>query len=173
MIYDISPPISSDLQVWPGDTPPTREVLLDMARGDNLTLSTLHATVHLGSHIDAPSHYGANAPTVESWNVERLLGPCQVMRVSPERGSHMMPTILNQPVRAERLLFATQTFPDPSKFNEDFAAFAPGLIEVLAEQGVTVVGNRVVCIGGQNSHHPLFQQFDGTAVRLIAKSPRH
>ena len=64
MIYDISPPISERLAVWPGDTPPRREVLCDMRRGDNITLSTLRATVHLGSHADAPSHYGQDAPAI-------------------------------------------------------------------------------------------------------------
>ena len=47
MIYDITPVISERLQVWPGDTPVSRRVLLDMKRGDNLTLSSLCATVHL------------------------------------------------------------------------------------------------------------------------------
>jgi kynurenine formamidase len=36
--YDITPPITPDLRVWPGDTTPQREVLLDMRRGDDLTL---------------------------------------------------------------------------------------------------------------------------------------
>ncbi|HET9299835.1 MAG TPA: hypothetical protein VFO11_07805, partial [Candidatus Polarisedimenticolaceae bacterium] len=62
MLYDITPVVSSALAVWPGDTPPSREVLMDMARGDSLTLSTLRATVHLGAHADAPSHYGEPAP---------------------------------------------------------------------------------------------------------------
>jgi kynurenine formamidase len=39
MIYDVTPPITERLQVWPGDTPPSREVLCDMRRGDNITLS--------------------------------------------------------------------------------------------------------------------------------------
>ena len=58
MLYDISPPITNDLKVWPGDTPASREVLVDMDRGDPITLSTLRATAHLGAHADAPSHYG-------------------------------------------------------------------------------------------------------------------
>jgi arylformamidase len=37
MLYDISPTISERLAVWPGDTSPRREVLLDLERGDNLT----------------------------------------------------------------------------------------------------------------------------------------
>ncbi len=58
MLYDITPAISDALAVWPGDTAARREVLLDLERGDNLTLSSLHATVHLCAHADAPSHYG-------------------------------------------------------------------------------------------------------------------
>jgi len=50
--YDITPPITPKLAVWPGDTPLSREVLNDMARGDNITLSTLRATTHLGAHAD-------------------------------------------------------------------------------------------------------------------------
>ena len=140
MIYDISPPISPSLKVWPGDTPLSREVLLDMKRGDNITLSTLHATVHLGSHVDAPSHYGADAPSVDRWSAQRLLGPCEVVRVEPQRGTRMAPDILEAPVRAERVLFATDTYPDPTDFNEDFAAFSPALIDKLAAQGASVVG---------------------------------
>ena len=50
-IYDISPPVSSRIAVFPGDTPPSREVLMEMERGDHLTLSTLRATVHLGAPL--------------------------------------------------------------------------------------------------------------------------
>jgi hypothetical protein len=39
VIYDISPPVSERLGVWPGDTPVRREVLCDLDRGDNITLS--------------------------------------------------------------------------------------------------------------------------------------
>ncbi len=85
MIYDITPPITAALKVWPGDTEPSREVLLDMKRGDNLTLSTLHSTVHLGAHVDAPSHYGRDARSIESSSLERYLGPCRVIRVKTDR----------------------------------------------------------------------------------------
>ena len=36
MIYDISPPITENLKVWPGDTSPSREVLCDMKDGVNI-----------------------------------------------------------------------------------------------------------------------------------------
>ena len=59
MIYDITPPITDRLKVWPADTPPAREVLCDTRRDGAVTLSTLRAAVHLGAHNDVPSHYGA------------------------------------------------------------------------------------------------------------------
>jgi arylformamidase len=140
ILYDISPPVTSDLAVWPGDTPLSREVLLDMAKGDNLTLSTLHATVHLGAHVDAASHYGADAPSVEAWPPERFVGPCEVLRLSVDRGVRIGPEALPETLRANRVLLATGTFPDPTRFNEDFAALAPELVEQLASRGVELVG---------------------------------
>jgi arylformamidase len=140
MIYDISPAITPRLQVWPGDTPPTREVLCDLRRGDTVTLSTLHATVHLGAHADAPSHYGVAAPAISERRLEVYLGPCQVLHVAVGRGQRITPALLRWPVRAERLLLATGTYPDPEHFNSDFAALASELVNLLAQQGVKLVG---------------------------------
>src|SRR5580704_6817058 len=97
MIFDISPPISERLQVWPGDTPPTREVLCDLRQGNNITLSTLRATVHLGAHADAPSHYGADAPPINQRALELYLGPCEVMRVHAVPGTRITPDLLPRP----------------------------------------------------------------------------
>jgi arylformamidase len=89
MLYDISPPITPRLAVWPGDTRPGREVLMDMARGDNVTLSTLHATVHLGAHADGPNHYGKDAPAVDERTLDYYLGPCQVIRADVARAARI------------------------------------------------------------------------------------
>ena len=140
MIYDITPPISARLRVWPGDTPPTREVLCDLARGDSLTLSTLHATVHLGAHADAPSHYGAGAPAIDQRSLNYYLGPCQVLHLPVPRGTCITPAILKEPVVEQRILLATGTFPDPELFNEDFAALSPELVDWLHGRGVILVG---------------------------------
>jgi arylformamidase len=140
MLYDLSPPISPALAVWPGDSPASREVLQDLARGDSVTLSTLRATVHLGAHADAPSHYGVNAPAMDERPLELYLGECQVMRVPAERGSLITPGLLPAAVSAPRVLLATGTAPDLAVFNRDFAALAPELIDHLHQQGVRLVG---------------------------------
>jgi arylformamidase len=140
MLYDITPPISERLAVWPGDTPPAREILLDMRRGANITLSTLHATVHLGAHADAPSHYAADGQSIERRDLEFYLGPCQVMRVAVAPRTRILPAMLPAAVTQPRLLLATATFPDPERFNHDFAALSPELVEHLHGQGVRLVG---------------------------------
>jgi arylformamidase len=140
MLYDISPELRSDIGVWPGDTPLAREVLLDMRAGANITLSTLRATVHLGAHADAPSHYGATAATIERRPLDYYLGPCQVMGVRVARGTRVTPAMLPGPIRAPRLLLRTGTFLDPFRWNSDFAALAPELVDFAHEHGVRLLG---------------------------------
>ena len=140
MIYDITPLVSPRLAVWPGDTVVSREVLCDLARGDNITLSTLRATVHLGAHADAPSHYAVDGATMEARDLSLYLGPCQVVRVNVKRGERIRPNQVNTKITAPRMLFITGTFPNPEQFNNDFAALSPELIDQLAGQGVRLVG---------------------------------
>ena len=139
-LYDITPPITPYLRVWPGDTPPAREVLLDMRRGDEITLSTLRATVHLGAHADAPSHYGADAPAIDARGLDYYLGRCQVIRVPVPRGSLVTPEAVAAPITAPRVLLDSGTHPDPELFPEDFAALSPELVTWLHRQGVRLVG---------------------------------
>jgi arylformamidase len=139
-IWDVTPAVSPALAVWPGDTPPSREVLLDLREGDNLTLSTLRATVHLGAHADAPSHYGRDAPSIDERPLERYLGPARVLRLAAGRGMVIGPQALPRDPGAERVLLATGTFPDPTSFRRDFAALAPEAIDFLHGRGVVLVG---------------------------------
>jgi arylformamidase len=139
-ILDISPQITSALAVWPGDTPASREVLLDLERGDSITLSTLHSTVHLGSHADAPAHYGKRAPGIEARPLEHYLGPCQVIRVEAPPGSRIGTKALDVEITERRVLLRTDSYPDPNRFHEDFAGMAPELVDFLHERGVQLVG---------------------------------
>lgn len=137
-IHDISPRVHPGLGVWPGDTPFRREVLLSLAQGANLELSTLHATVHLGAHTDAPSHYQSGGASIEARPLELYLGPCEVRSVAVGGGQRIPP--LDRPPRAPRVLLRTGTFPDPDAWNNNFAALSVPLVHQLAEHGVVLVG---------------------------------
>ncbi len=160
MLYDITPPITPMLAVWPGDTPPSREVLLDISRGDNITLSTLRATAHLGAHADGPNHYAKNAPAIHERALDYYLGSCQVIRIDTARAARITtkmfldvagrvfaaaevslePPAVGPIDFTSRVLFATGTYPSSQKWSSDFAALSAELIDFLHDRGVITVG---------------------------------
>ncbi len=139
-LYDITPLVTPKLAVWPGDTPASREVLCDLAKGDTITLSTLRATVHLGAHADAPSHYGVNGCTIEAQSLAPYLGPCQVITATIGRGERVGRERLASELTEPRVLIRTSSYPNSEQFNEDFAALSPELIEHHAAQGGLLIG---------------------------------
>jgi arylformamidase len=141
MLYDLSPPITPAVAVFPGDTPPSREVLLDMRRGDPLTLSTLRTTVHVGTHVDGANHYGKDAPGVDAIPLERMIGPAHIITVRARRGARFgHADLASVAITNPRVLLRTGTHPDPNHFNPDFAAPDPALIDWLADRGVNLIG---------------------------------
>jgi arylformamidase len=139
-LWDITPRVSPALAVFPGDTSLSREILMDMKRGHHVTVSTLRATVHLGAHVDAPSHYGRDGKTIDEMPLELFIGRCQVMRVSVSARARIAPADLSGPIVAERLLLRTGTHPDPDRWTNDFAALSVELVDHLAEAGVKLIG---------------------------------
>lgn len=139
-ILDITPLVSERIAVWPGDTPFSRQENLALADGDNIDLSQITTTVHLGAHTDAPSHYANGAVGIAQRPLELYCGPCQVVRVSVGLDERIRPAHVQAPIDSERVLFATGTFPDPEDWNEDFASLSAELVDWLAEQGVRLVG---------------------------------
>lgn len=140
-LIDISPVLSPRIAVWPGDTPYRRTVNASIADGANIDLSQVTTTVHVGAHADAPNHYAADGQGIHERSLDLYYGPCEVIAVSVGRNERITPDHL--PSRADlpsRILFQTDTFPDPDRFNEDFAALSPELVEHLAARGVRLVG---------------------------------
>ena len=62
------------------------------------------------------------------------------MPVPVQRAALIRPVDLPGPIRTERVLLATGTYPDPTRFSSDFAALEPALIEHLWARGVRLVG---------------------------------
>ena len=150
-LIDISPEVTPELGVFPGDVPFHREVSLRIADGANIDLSAIRTTVHLGAHADGPSHYRAGAPGIGERPLERYFGPCQVVRVAVSRGGRIRKSDVTEPIVAPRVLFATGTFPDPHAWNADFAALSPELVHWLADQGVVLVGIDTPSVDPQDS----------------------
>ena len=139
-MIDISPTLHPGTAVWPGDVPLSRQVALSIEAGDNIDLSAITTTVHIGAHADAPSHYLAGGEGIAARSLSRYYGPCQVVHVEVARRARVRVADLPGPILAPRVLLRTGTFPDPDVFNTDFAALSPELVDHLAGHGVVLVG---------------------------------
>lgn len=141
VIHDISPRLSRRIAVWPGDVALSQSWQCRIAEGANLDLSAITATVHLGAHADAPSHYAGDGQDIADRPLERYLGPCRVIDVAVGRGERIGVAHLGDaPLDAARILLRTGTFPDPEDWNTDFAALSPELVRHLDAAGVVTVG---------------------------------
>ena len=139
-ILDISPVISEAIAVWPGDVPYSREITLAIARGDNIDLSAVRTTLHLGAHADAHSHYTAGGVAIGERALEPYVGACQVIEVDVPREERIRPQHLRVPIAAPRVLLRTDSFPDANKFTTDFNSLSPELVDFLHARGVVLVG---------------------------------
>ena len=149
-LIDISPLVSERICVWPGDAPYSRTASASREAGDSVSLSALRTTLHLGAHLDAPSHCTADAPGIDAMELGTCYGDCQVVAVA-KRSGRIRPGDLDVPVEAPRVLFRTGSFPDPERWTPDFASLSAELIESLHAQGVRLVGIDTPSIDPQES----------------------
>ena len=138
-VIDITPVISDQIAVFPGDTKFSRNEVLSFKNGNNLVLSSINSTVHLGAHTDAPSHYHPDGQSMEGVSLDPYLGPCQVIEVN-KKVSRITPKDFDDEITSERVLFKTNSYPNPNHWNGDFSALSPELIEHLAKKSVILVG---------------------------------
>lgn len=140
-IIDISPVISPEIAVYPGDTPFSEEFTLDMKKGDNLTLSSITTSVHVGAHTDAPNHYALDGQSIEKRRLEIYMGSAQVIEVKCQPNSRIqVRDIEHAPIQAPRILFKTGSFPNPNRWNSDFVSLSPELVNYLGDKKVILVG---------------------------------
>ena len=108
--------------------------------GSNIDLSAVTTTMHLGAHADAPSHYAQGGVGIDERSLSLYYGLCQVIHVQIEQGARIMPNDVLTEIIAPRVLFHTDSFPNPDQFTTDFCSLSPELVHELADQGVVLIG---------------------------------
>lgn len=141
MYFDISPLLREETAVFPGDKKFARQVQLSFKNKDHLELSSIESTLHIGAHADAPSHYSAQGESIEKRDLSFYIGEAQVVEVHVAANQRIGSKDLDlDQIKSSRVLFKTQSFPNPDQWKDDFNSFAPELLEKLAHKGVFLVG---------------------------------
>ena len=145
-IYDISLTISPTLPTWPGDPPLELELIESMDKGAHDNVTRISASVHLGTHVDAPHHFLNDGRTVESLPLDVLTGPCYVTQL-PDGVEAITSEVLDRSEissEMKRVLFGTRNShlwaKGESKFQTDFVAITEDGAEWLVEHEIQLVG---------------------------------
>ena len=186
-IIDITPPVTSTMAVWPGDTPFSRKMLCEIDRGANIDLSSITTTVHLGAHADGSNHYASakeGGVGVGEMPLGHYLGPCQVIDapVPGERSGERRVRVEDlvggiEQVNTLRVLIRTGSFNGFHDWNADFAGLTPELIDALADRGVITIGVDTPSVDVQDSkelpaHRAIFRRSIAILEGLdLAKAP--
>ncbi|MCK9346498.1 MAG: cyclase family protein [Bacteroidales bacterium] len=101
-IYDISQEIFSGT-IFKGDPVPAAIPLYRIKDGHTYNLSSVSMCLHSATHIDAPSHYIEDGPTVDQISLERCVGPCMVLTANGPIDEGLISPLLGR--GAKRLLF--------------------------------------------------------------------
>ena len=139
-LWDISPAIGPDTPVFPGDEPYSQRWTARIGPGCPVNLCAITLSPHAGAHADAPLHYADDAPAIAAVDLAPFLGPCRVIHavgcgplVRPEHVAHALAGL------PPRVLVRTCERA-PTRWSDDFSAYAPETIELLAARGVRLVG---------------------------------
>jgi arylformamidase len=139
-LWDISPTISPDAPIFPGDEPYSLRWTAQLSPGCPVNLSAITMSPHVGAHADAPLHYANDAPAIDAVPLDTYLGRCRVIHAI---GAAPLVTVAH-------LQHAEQDLPPrvlvrvceqaDTAWNPAFTAYAPEAIEWLAARGVRLVG---------------------------------
>ena len=139
-LWDISPPISERSPAFPGDTIYQQRWTAEIGPGCPVNVSAITMSPHLGSHADAPLHYGRGAAAIGQVDLDPFLGSCRVIHAIG-KGALIAPGHLEHAARGlpARVLVRT-CVTAPTEWSANFSAFAPEAIAWLAGKGVRLVG---------------------------------
>lgn len=144
-LYDISLTLSEDLVTWPTEHPLKLTRISSIDEGGDSNVTQLYASVHMGTHVDAPDHFLNNQQTVEEIPLDLMVGPAAVIAVSGDQA--ITAADLREAEitgKHKRILLKTENSKfwtsDIKTFQEDFLALDASAAQYLVDEGVEVVG---------------------------------
>ncbi|MCB9880573.1 MAG: cyclase family protein [Planctomycetes bacterium] len=138
-IWDISETLGPETATWPGDSPFTRDWIMRIDSGNSCNVSTVHTSVHNGTHGDAPMHFLDDGMSIDRVPLDAYLGRCIVVHVEPE-GGFVPERVVRRLAGEERALFRTNASHDERRFDEEFCAFGEAAARTAVELGLRLVG---------------------------------
>jgi arylformamidase len=162
-IYDISRPLAASRACWPGDVPFSFRLSCRIRDGESVNVGAIETSVHNGTHCDAPFHYDGAGLTIERVPITTFVGPAYVLDVRDcldDWGRRLRELDVR---KTPRILFRTDSWPDPGQFPDRIPVMARDLPDWLGQRGVLLVGVDLPSVDALDSktldiHHALGRQ---------------
>jgi arylformamidase len=147
---DLSVTVQEGMIAFPSEAPLQLERRRSMARGDKANNTTLHMSVHTGTHMDAPRHFIANGKTINLMPFDITLGPARVIEIEDKVSIKAEELAQHNIKRGERILLKTKNSPkfwQTNPISEDFIYITRGAARFLVDAGVKLVGVDSLSVG--------------------------
>jgi arylformamidase len=152
-VFDVSLPLEPGLAVWPGDTPFSIERISRIDAGDLVNLGSIRASLHAGTHVDAPFHFKEDGTRIDEIELEVFVGPAVVVDVTGHKAITVQLLEEKSIGSAPRLLLKTGGWTDHSVFPESVPVIAPDVPAYFREQGIRLLGVDVPSVDPIDSEH--------------------
>lgn len=137
---DISQPLTNDMAHFPGDTPFNYSLTYAKTDGGPANVGQMTASLHTGTHVDAPFHYDSEGKTIEQLPLDLYIGHAKVIDVS-HTDKITADTLAQFDLDGvTRLLLHTSLPNNPKHFPEKIPELDPGIAAFLHDKGVNLLG---------------------------------
>jgi arylformamidase len=139
-VYDVSVNIKNDMLSFPGDTL-TRKEKTNEINKDGYKLSNISFSVHVGTHVDAPSHFIENGKNINDIKLDYFMGKAQVIEIKNKQ-KITKEELTNLEINSEKILFKTKnsSYLKENEFYKDFIYLTLKGAKYLVEKGVRFIG---------------------------------
>lgn len=131
-------PLGGATPVWPGDRPVQIHCTRLMIPGATVQVSEWSASLHAGTHLDAPRHLFPEAGGIEAFPPGLCLSLARVMDVSGKRRIGLADLPAGTGVTT--VLFKTGSCLSHTEFNPEYGFVSPDAAAALAAANVRIVG---------------------------------
>jgi arylformamidase len=172
-IHDISLTVTNEMVVWPSDPKVKLERVNKIEEGKNANVSHLDMGVHTGTHVDAPFHFLPGEKTVETLQLDILIGQALVVEI-PDSAAAITAVEVEQaaiPAGTVRVLFKTRnsTFWRETEpvFHTDFVGVSADGAEALVARGIRLVGLDYLSIAPYKKSRPTHEVLLKAAMVVV------
>ncbi len=168
---DVSMPLRDGMPAFPGDPEFRTSRVKSLEGGAPYNLSKLELGSHTGTHVDPPSHFVRDGPTIDLVELDRLNGPCAVVGVPDDVRTITSEEVRGVPEGAARVLFRTsnsERWAERLTYFPDYVHLDRTAAEELLARGVRLVGLDALSVElDPDGRFPVHQALLGRGVIVV------